>query len=114
MKHNEPLTLAAARAHFREFWLPTLRSSDRASVRLAWSQFIDALHRERKISDKQVQTWDIPENFGRQRKATRKNPSCGCRANPSKGRKPKRATKKPSRASAKPRRAKSTTVRKRR
>lgn len=112
MKHNTPLTLAAARAHFRAYWLPTLRSSDRPAVRLAWSQYIDALHRERRISDKQANTWDIPANFGSPRKAARKNPSCGCRANPSKARKPKRATKKPSRAPSKPRRA--TTARKRR
>ena len=87
MKHNEPLTLAAARAHFRAYWLPTLRSNDRASVRLAWSQYIDALHRERRISDKQAHTWDIPANFGMPRKVARKNPSaCGCRSNPSKAR----------------------------
>lgn len=115
MKHNAPLTLAAARAHFREHWLPSLRSSDRASIRLAWSQFIDALHRERRISDKQVNTWDIPAGFGMPRKAARKNPSsCGCRTNPSKSRKPKRTTKKATRAPSKARRAKPTAAHKRR
>lgn len=105
MKTRSPLTLAAARAHFRAYWLPTLRSNDRASIRLAWSQFLDALHRERRISDKQVNTWDIPANFGMPRKAARKNPSaCGCRSNPSKARKPKRTTKKATRAPSKARR----------
>ena len=73
MKHSTPLTLATARAHFRAIWLPTLRSNDRASIRLAWSQYIDALHRDRRISDKQVNTWDIPANFGLPRKV-RSNP----------------------------------------
>lgn len=115
MKHNAPLTLAAARAHFREHWLPMIPSNDRPAVRRAWSQFLDALHRERRISDKQVNTWDIPAGFGMPRKAARKNPSsCGCRTNPSKARKPKRTTKKSTRAPSKARRAKPTAARKRR
>ena len=105
MKTRSPLTLAAARAHFRAEWLPRIPSNDRPAVRVAWSQFLDALHRERRISDKQVNTWDIPANFGMPRKAARKNPSaCGCRSNPSKARTPKRTTKKATRAPSKARR----------
>jgi hypothetical protein len=113
MKHSTPLTLAAARSHFRAEWLPRIPSNDRPAVRVAWSQFLDALHRERRISDKQFNTWDIPANFGKPRKAARKNPSaCGCRSNPSKARKPKRTTKKATRAPSKARRT--TPARKRR
>ena len=56
MKHSTPLTLATARAHFRAIWLPTLRSNDRASIRLAWSRYIDALHREPTV----LQRYDDP------------------------------------------------------
>jgi hypothetical protein len=93
-KHSRhaPLTLAAARAHFRANWMIPPYDADVVSV--AWAQYLNALRRNGNITMRQFQTWDLPVGFGRPRKVARrpmrKNPSaCGCRANPSKARRPK-------------------------
>jgi hypothetical protein len=43
--------------------------------------FVDSLRRDGRITERQAQTWDIPENFARPRKSSshRANPIVDCR-----------------------------------
>lgn len=69
---KQAMTLADARATFKSEVIPTLRHRDKHAVRQAWAEYIDGLHRARKITDRQVQTWDLPDNFGVARKRNSK------------------------------------------
>lgn len=53
-----------ALAAFRRDTLPQVRkrygTRDKVAVRTAWCDYVDTLHRERQITDKQAQAWDNP------------------------------------------------------
>lgn len=58
------MTKREAREHFIELWgaenIRYNKLHDKPALREAWNNYVDGLHRERRITDKQVQTWLNP------------------------------------------------------
>lgn len=45
---------------FRENILPDIPTNDRPAVRFEWANFVDRLHRQGAITDRQADSWDCP------------------------------------------------------
>jgi len=65
------MTEQQARRDFCSTFGPSLPARDRPALREAWSNYIDALHRDRQITDSQVQGWTGPERCPRPRRRRR-------------------------------------------
>lgn len=55
------MTERQARRNFCTLYAPSLPPRDRPALREAWSQYIDSMHRDKQITDRQVQNWVGPE-----------------------------------------------------
>lgn len=49
-----------ALADFKANVLPNVPSNDKPAKGQAWSMYVDRLHRDGQITDKQAQNWDNP------------------------------------------------------
>lgn len=54
------VTYREALADFKANVLPSVPSNDKSAKGQAWSMYVDLLHREGQITDKQAQNWHNP------------------------------------------------------
>lgn len=55
-----PISKLRAYEEFERDVMPGVRARDRPMVRQAWCEFVDRLHREGRITDRQACDWDAP------------------------------------------------------
>ncbi len=54
------MTKREALADFKANVLPNVPSNDKPAKGEAWCRYVDLLHRDGRITDKQAQNWDNP------------------------------------------------------
>ena len=57
------MTYIQAVRNFKEHFLPHA-GTDKPAIRMAWCTYIDGLHRDKLITDKQANEWDHPKGLG--------------------------------------------------
>lgn len=54
------MTKREALSSFLEWWATTGIRNDPTAKRTAWNDFVDSLHKDRDITDRQAFTWSNP------------------------------------------------------
>lgn len=54
------MTYREALADFKANFLPSVPSNDKPAKGQAWVMYVEQLHREGQITDRQAQNWDNP------------------------------------------------------